>query len=48
MEKKKTAVKAKKAVESASIQEPIVKEPVVQKTTSVKNTKNDQFHRKIR
>jgi len=41
MEKKKTAVKAKKAVESAPIQEPIVKEPVVQKTTSAKNTKDD-------
>ncbi len=41
MEKKKTAVKAKTAVESAPIQEPIVKEPVIKKTTSVKNTKND-------
>ena len=41
MEKKKTAVKAKTAVESAPIQEPIVKEPVVQKTTLVKKTKDD-------
>jgi len=41
MEKKKTAVKAKKAVESAPIQEPIVKEPVIEKAAPIKNNKND-------
>jgi len=41
MEKKKTASKAKKAVESAPIQEPIVKEPVIEKTAPIKNNKND-------
>ena len=41
MEKKKTAVKAKKAVVAAPIQEPIVKEPVIEKAAPIKNNKND-------